>query len=220
MATQDYQDSVFSRVHPSCRFGSQDSLAIAPLPSTLPWIDWCSPSFHRHDYINQKARTLFLSRLISLSLLFLLPSPPPPLFFFASTGKVRWRGCALSNRVDDRRERIKYRTGRAFDCRLRREGWKRTNGARGTPSSLSIDETRLSFHSPSPIMHPSPLVLRVLFGSERVQGVPASDSLVGGGCNFSVYARACRNCFVPIRILDSQFYSLNSTKTFGQMIYD
>lgn len=87
------------------------------------------------------------------------------------------------------------------------------------PSSLSIDETRLSFHSPSPIMHPSPLVLRVLFGSERVQGVPASDSLVGGGCNFSVYARACRNCFVPIRILDSQFYSLNSTKTFGQMIY-
>lgn len=79
--------------------------------------------------------------------------------------------------------------------------------------------TRRAFLS-SPIMHPSPLVLRVLFGSERVQGVPASDSLVGGGCNFSVYARACRNCFVPIRILDSQFYSLNSTKTFGQMIYN
>ena len=144
MVTQDYQDSVFSRVHPSCRFGSQDSLAIAPLPSTLPWIDWCSPSFHRHDYINQKARTLFLSRLISLPLLFLLPSPPPPLFFFASTGKVRWRGCALSNRVDDRRERIKYRTGRAFDCRLRREGWKRTNGARGS-TIFSLDRRDAPF---------------------------------------------------------------------------
>lgn len=55
--------------------------------------------------------------------------------------------------------------------------------------SLSIDETRLSFHSPSPIMHPSPLVLRVLFGSERVQGVPASDSFVAEPV-ISVYVHA------------------------------
>lgn len=132
----------------SIRRRSQDSHTPgSPSPSSIDasmlLLDWCSPSFHRHDYINQKARrTLFLSRLISLCLLPLLPLL---LLLFSS---VRWRGYALSNRwmtdenvlntEQDEHSIVvfdeKGESGRTSTC---------------TPS-FSIDETRLSFHSSLP----------------------------------------------------------------------
>lgn len=155
---QDYQDSVlFARSFElSIRVAGFASNACTP-PSMLP-VDWCSPSFHRHDYINQKARTLFLSPF---------PSPFFSFLFFswakAPRGKVTW--IRVIESADDRRERIKYRTGRALDCRLRWEGWKRTEHVLYHPSRDRRDAPFfLSIPLSSPIMHPSPLVLRVLFG--------------------------------------------------------
>lgn len=174
----------------SIRRRSQDSHTPgSPSPSSIDasmlLLDWCSPSFHRHDYINQKARrTLFLSRLISLCLLPLLPLL---LLLFSS---VRWRGYALSNRwmtdenvlntEQDEHSIVvfdeKGESGRTSTC---------------TPS-FSIDETPFFPFLPPPLC--IPLVLRVLFGSERVQGVPASDSFVVEAV-ISVHTRAWK-CFV------------------------
>lgn len=172
---QDYQDSVF--------FARSSELSIRMItclldgspatPSMLP-VDWCSPSFHRHDYINQKARTLFLS-------------PFPSLLFFsfpwkAPRGKVTW--IRVIESADDRRENVLNTEQDEHSIVVFDE-----KGESG-PSTcctipLAIEETRLSF---SPFLFPPPLCIpRRLFSayySERVQGVPASDSLVVEACNF------------------------------------
>lgn len=121
-----------------------------------------------------------------------LPLPPSPSSSSSSSfflGKVTW--IRVIESMDDRRERIKYRTGRAFDCRLRWEGWKRTNEHVYT---IFLDRRDAPFFPFLPPPLCIPLVLRVLFGSERVQGVPASDSFVVEAV-ISVHTRAWK-CFV------------------------
>lgn len=81
-----------------------------------------------------------------------LPLPPSPSSSSSSSsflprfhGKVTW--IRVIESVDDRRERIKYRTGRAFDCRLRWVRVKRTSTC--TPSlSRSTRRAFLSIHPP------------------------------------------------------------------------
>lgn len=107
----------FPRIHPSCRFESHDSHMPArwPDPSMLRWL-MCAvvpqTRLHKSKGALTRARTLFLS-LTSLS----------RSFYFAPLCKAA--GCVIKS-ADDRRERIKYRTGRASivvvdaRCRMKR----------------------------------------------------------------------------------------------------
>lgn len=137
--TSGYQDSIlffFSRIHPSCRFGTRESHMPARWPdaSTFGWLMFAvvSPTrLHKSKGALTSANP-FLAAHLSYSFSFYIP-----------IHSVRRRGCVIKS-VDDRRERIKYRTGRAH--RLSSEGWKRWEvNERARASSPRLPSIQICF---------------------------------------------------------------------------